>query len=96
MFVVTFHGGISGTQQLYSYDDDGRGGVPYLTAATPSGTTGFRDIQFLPASTAGFFYLVNSYKNSSDVFQISPQATAVPAPPVFILWEDDAWVTAAA
>jgi hypothetical protein len=82
MFIVTFHGGSSGTQQLYSYEDDGSGGAPYLTAATPPPTTGFRDIQFLPASTAGFFYLVNSYMEASDVFQISPQATTVPAPMV--------------
>ncbi|HEV8485267.1 MAG TPA: hypothetical protein VGV87_17115 [Blastocatellia bacterium] len=80
MFVVTFHGGSGGTQHLYSYEDDGSGGTPYLTAATPSGTTGFRDIQFLPLATGGLFYLVNSYKNASEVFQISPEATTVPAP----------------
>lgn len=80
MFVVTFHGGSSGTQPLYSYADDGSGGSPYLTAATPTGTNGFRDIQFLPLSSSGLFYLVNSYMDSSEVFQISPSATAVPLP----------------
>src|SRR5262249_25759855 len=38
------------------------------------------DIQFLPQSTSGRFYLVNSYKHSSQVFQISPSATSPPAP----------------
>jgi len=80
MFVVTFHGGSSGTQQVYSYEDDGSGGVPYLTAATPSVTTGFRDIQFLPPGSGGVFYLVNSYINASEVFEIAPDATTVPAP----------------
>jgi hypothetical protein len=80
MFIVTFHGGSGGTQQVYSYNDDGSGGAPYLTAATPSGTVGFRDIQFLPQSSSGLFYIVNSYKESSEVFQVSPSATSVPAP----------------
>src|SRR5215471_5679670 len=80
MFIVTFHGGSGGTQQLYSYADDGTGGAAFLTAATPTGTNGFRDIQFLPQSSSGLFYLVNSYSNSSQVFQIPPSATSVPAP----------------
>jgi hypothetical protein len=84
MFIVTFHGGTDGIQQVYSYQGDGSGGSPYLTAATPPGTTstpnGFRDIQFLPFGPDGQFYLVNSYKNSSEVFQIAPNATSVPPP----------------
>lgn len=90
MFIVTFHGGYDkkkkqlGIQQVYSYQYDGTGGAPYLTAATPTGTAsnpnGFRDIQFLPFGPGGQFYLVNSYKNSSEVFQIAPNATSVPSP----------------
>src|SRR5512140_3232768 len=82
MFIVTFHGGSGGCDTLYSYTDQGTGGAPYLTQATPSGTTGFRDVQFQPAGTGGLFYLVNSYKKSSDVLQIAPSATTVPSPVV--------------
>src|SRR5262249_54169755 len=80
MFVVAFHGGSSGVQQLYTYADDGSGGTPYLSTATPAGTNGFRDIQFLPFAAGGQFYLVNSYKDASEVFQIPPTATKVPPP----------------
>jgi hypothetical protein len=80
MFVVTFHGGGGGIHTLYSYSDQGTGGTPYLMQATPSGSDGFRDVQFLPAGTGGLFYLVNSSKKSSDVFQIAPSATTVPSP----------------
>jgi hypothetical protein len=80
MFIVTFHGSGGGIDQLYSYNDDGTGGTAYLAQATPSGTNGFRDLQFLPFGSGGLFYLVNSYKESSDVFQIAPSATTVPQP----------------
>jgi hypothetical protein len=80
MFIVTFHGGKGGTHKLYSYKDDGSGGAPYLADATPSGKTGFRDIQFLPSTDGGQFYLVNSYKKSSEVFKIAPDATKEPEP----------------
>jgi hypothetical protein len=80
MFVVTFHGGSTGIQQILAYNDDGSGGTPYLTEATPTGPNGFRDIQFLPLDASGCFYLVNSYKNASEVFQIAPGATTIPAP----------------
>lgn len=81
MFVVSFHGGGGGTGTLYSYPDQGgTSGTAYLTAATPSGTHGLRDVQFLPFAAGGFFYLVNSYKEASEVLQISPTATTVPPP----------------
>ena len=84
MFIVTFHGGKGGTHQLYSYNDDGSRGAPYLADATPSGKTGFRDIQFLPSTydgtDVGQFILVNSSKKKSEVFQIAPNATEAPDP----------------
>jgi hypothetical protein len=81
MFIVTFHGGKGGTHKLYSYNDDGSGGAPYLADATPSGKTGFRDIQFLPSTDGGGqFILVNSSKKKSEVFQIAPDATKEPEP----------------
>ena len=80
MFIVTFHGGSGGTNCLYSYTDSGSGCTPYLTAATPAGTNGFRDVQFLPQNTDGQFFLVNSYKDASEIFQIESNATTMPAP----------------
>ncbi|MBV9929265.1 MAG: hypothetical protein JOZ96_29905 [Acidobacteria bacterium] len=82
MFLVTFHGGRGkgSVHQLYSYKDDGSGGAPYLTAATPSGKTGLRDVQFRPAGKKGNFYLVNSSKSCSQIFQIAPGATSLPEP----------------
>lgn len=80
MFLVTFHGGKDGIEQVYSYAYDGTGGAPYLTQATPSGKNGFRDLQFLPFERGGLFYLVNSSKEASEVFQIEPDATSVPPP----------------
>ena len=80
MFLVTFHGGKDGKQQVYSYKNDGTGGAPYLTQATPSSGNGFRDIQFSPFERGGLFYLVNSSKEASEIFQIEPGATSVPSP----------------
>lgn len=80
MFLVTFHGGSSGKHHIYAYDDTGAKIGAYLKDATPSGTTGLRDIQFLPFAAGGKFYLVNSYKDSSEVFQIAPGAKVVAAP----------------
>ena len=80
MFIVTFHGGSGGVTTLYSYDDQGSNGAPYLTQATPSGVNGFRDMQFQPPGSDGLFYLVNSYKESSEVLPIAPGATTVPTP----------------
>lgn len=72
MFVVTFHGGGSGTSTLYSYDDDGSGGQPYLSSATPPGPNGFRGVQFQPPQAGGAYYLVNSYKEKSQVLSVTP------------------------
>ncbi|MBV9582481.1 MAG: hypothetical protein JO057_28185 [Chloroflexi bacterium] len=76
MFVVTFHGGGSGgTQTLVSYPDQGgTTGTAYLAQLTPKAPNGFRDVQFLPRQAGGNFYLVNSYKTASDIYQISPSA----------------------
>jgi sugar lactone lactonase YvrE len=72
MFVVTFHGGSGGASTLYSYSDDGSGGRQYLSAATPAGPNGFRSVEFQPRQAGGSFYLVNSYKEQSQVLKLSP------------------------
>jgi hypothetical protein len=88
MLLVTFHGGGNdkkkNVQQIYAYQDDADPpvGAPYLTAATPSDTpgNGFRDLEFVPRGSGGEFYLVNSYKQASQVYRIPPGATSVPTP----------------
>jgi hypothetical protein len=79
MFFVTFHGGHGGVASLYTYNDDGSGGTAYFTPPG-SGEQGLRDVQFLPAASGGQVYLVNSYKNSSQIWQFSPGSQ--PASPV--------------
>ncbi len=80
MFIVTFHGGSCGVGTLYAYNDQGGSGAPYLAQATPSGTTGFPDVQFQPPAAGGRFYLVNSYKAASEILPIRPTATTIPSP----------------
>ena len=77
MFYITFHGGSGGCIKkkdpaittIMRYNDDGTGGTPFAPDI-PGGTdVGLRDIQYL---SDGNFYLVNSYKTSSQVWQITP------------------------
>lgn len=77
MFVVTFHGGKGGKHKLHKYDDQGGGGTPYLGDLTPKGKTGFRDIKFVQVGADGHFFLVNSSKDSSQIFQIAPLGLSV-------------------
>jgi hypothetical protein len=81
MFLVTFHGGSRGIRRLYSYPDAGGStGTPYLQGVIPEAADGFRDVQFLPAQTGGYFYLANSSKSASQVLQFAPTAKSSPPP----------------
>jgi len=76
VFVVTFHGGSGSNYSVYSYNDDGSGGQPYLSSALQPGTNGFRGIQFQPRQSGGSYYLVNSYQEKSQILKISPNGSA--------------------
>ena len=80
MFYITFHGGSgccidkksAAITTIMRYNDDGTGGAAFAPDIPGGKDVGLRDIQYLPD---GNFYLVNSYKSSSQVWQITPGST---------------------